>query len=219
MGNSGKAVNGLVRLSVGLFLLYGASVNAAPIGIFDGNSKLTGINGVEVSGYGLWDVSFNEIWQGDVHSTDFAQLASTALHDIFSPGGFLSGTVYDTEPTTKTLGCLASGGDHCDLFTTVNADNANATIPFVSGYFWRNFVGPWASREGPETATLYMGGRISPDTTSVGSWTHASWNNRQYNNSSDAPAPATAWLLVCALSILAGNKWRSGRDSNPRPPA
>jgi hypothetical protein len=197
-----KAVSGLTRFSAGVCLLYGASTYATPIAVYDSNLKLTGITGVEVTGVGFWDVAFNDIWQGDVYSLDFARLATTSLHDIFSPGGFLSGTAYDLEPTTKILGCLASGGDHCDLFTTVNADNANSTIPYLAGVFWRNFVGPWPSRENPETATLYSGSRIAPDTTSVGSWIHATWDNSRYN--STVPLPGSVWLFVFGLSVLVG---------------
>lgn len=181
-------------------LTFNLNVNAAPVAITNSSNILMGINGVEISGYGTWDVSFNIAWDGQAHTKDFAEKASTAIHDIFSPGGFLSGGIYDTN-TRLTNGCTATG-NQCDMVTVFNDNNAYREIlPYVGGKFWRNFPHNYASTESPETATVYMGGAFGLISNS--SATHLSWDNSQYTVSA-VPVPASLLLFMPALIGLLG---------------
>ena len=189
------------KANCGLLLLaavYCSGAQAAPVAVLDAGNVLIGINGIEVAGYGTWDVSFNDVWQGDVHDVSFAQNATTSIHDIFSPGGFLSGSGYDIAPFHTIAGCNTS--NHCDIFTVYDSAHATDLIPYVSGYFWRNFAGNYAAAESPETATVYMQGIQSPGSTPA--VIHASWDNSQYV--STVPVPAAAWLFGSGVMGFAG---------------
>lgn len=183
------------------FLIYFFTVSfyngaiAAPITVTDASNNLVGIKGVEVAGYGTWDVTFNDTWQGSVYSIGFARSASTAIHDIFSPGGFLSGGLYDTH-TRMINGCTTTG-NQCDMVTSYNDTYAyRALNPFVKGYFWRNFPYSYNSSESPETGTIYMQGLFN--TTDGTSYTHLAWDNSQYSVSA-VPVPAAVIMFAPAL--------------------
>lgn len=184
------ALNIMLILAI---LTASAGIHAAPVAVIDTSGVLTGITGVEVAGYGTWDVTFNDLWQGDLYAQDFAQKATTSIHDIFSPGGFLSGSVYDTRPYYNIEGCRDS--NHCDTFTVYDDSHVNDSISYVRGYFWRNFSGNYPAAESPETATIYSQGIQSP--LSLSNVIHASWDNSQYVSS--VPVPAAAWLFGSGL--------------------
>ena len=189
--SSGLKVLAVMMISTGTY--------AAPVAVIDSSSnRLTGINAIEIAGYGTWDVTFNNVWQGDIYSIDFAIQATTAIHDIFSPGGFLSGSVYDVTPFQNIEAC--NNSNNCDTFTAYDDTHANDSNPYLRGYFWRNFTGDYAAAESPETATVFMQGIKT--TLSERSLIHASWDNSQYVSS--VPVPAAVWLFGSGLLTLLG---------------
>lgn len=174
-------------------ILMSVNVKAAPVAVLDYDNDLIGIKGIEITSYGTWDVSFNDVWQGDLHTVGFAENATTAIHDIFSPGGFLSGSIYDITPYRNITGCNDS--NHCDTFTVTDSSNISDPIPAVRGYFWRNFTGNYPAAESPETATIYTKGIQSPNASAA--IIHASWDNSQYV--SNVPLPASGYMFGAAL--------------------
>jgi hypothetical protein len=98
-------------------LMVSTNTYAATTQIFDGSGQMVGITGIEVSGYGTWDVSLNNFFVGTVPIYDkaFAQLASDALLVLYTGGGLFQGTESDFK-SEKNKGCEFAGG--C-LFVTL----------------------------------------------------------------------------------------------------
>lgn len=98
-------------------LMVSTNSYAATTQVFDGSGQMVGITGIEVSGYGTWDVSLNNFFGGTVPIYDkaFAQLASDALLVLYTGGGLFQGTESDFK-SEKNKGCEFAGG--C-LFVTL----------------------------------------------------------------------------------------------------
>ena len=200
-----KRVNMTAGITALTMMMLSTGVYAAPVAVIDSlSNKLTGINAVEVTGYGTWDVTFNDVWQGDIYSIDFAIQSTTAIHDIFSPGGFLSSSVFDVVPFHNIEAC--NNSNHCDTFTAYDDTHASDANPYLKGYFWRNFTGDYPAAESPETASVYLQGIQT--TLSSPALIHASWDNSQYVSA--VPVPAAFWLFGSGIIGLIGVARRKG---------
>ncbi len=88
-----------------MVVMFGVSTTAwsAPVLVTSGGS-LIGINGVEVDGYGKWDLTLHQDFTGVLYSEEFSKEASLALLGMFTLDGVFSGTIYDNEASSSLWG-------------------------------------------------------------------------------------------------------------------
>lgn len=89
---------------VGLVLTFFSACSYAATMVLQQNYYLLGITEVNVSGYGLYDVTFSNTWQGETYSQPFSIAATNALLALFSPGGQFDQNYRDSHPAL-TEGC------------------------------------------------------------------------------------------------------------------
>jgi len=89
----------MVITSLMLFSIY---VSAATL-VTNSDGKLIGLNNVNVTGYGFYDATFSDLWQGGVYTMDFVTQSTQAL--LIDTD--LQGTVFDYNPDTA-VGCEAT---------------------------------------------------------------------------------------------------------------
>lgn len=92
----------IINITILSFLIISSNVKAETLVIQSG--KLAGISGVNVLGYGLYDVEFSNTWQGVLYTESFAVAATDAIYSLFSSGGSFELNYYDRYPA-NTLGC------------------------------------------------------------------------------------------------------------------
>jgi hypothetical protein len=75
--------------------------------------QLVGITNIDVAGYGLYDVTFNGQYQGNVYSQAFVQASGIAGFNLITGNGMFQGSVFDLMPQL-TRGCGATATVLCD---------------------------------------------------------------------------------------------------------
>jgi hypothetical protein len=89
---------------------YSSSVSAAPMPapVIQGG-QLVGIDNINVSGFGLYNMTFNEQYQGNTSTQAFAQAAGNAAIELGTGTGLFQGSFFDLNPEfTRGCGDLAS---------------------------------------------------------------------------------------------------------------
>lgn len=163
-----------------------SNVMAATI-VTDG-TNLTGINGVDVDGT-LYDVTLNDVWTGiDLYGSTFAQNATVALDDLFSDGGALDGSVYDSG---LNFGCENPNDCHWYTVTSVST-SAIGTWLFTN--YGTEHLGADTYRSYGDSITA----SLSNGSTNIAflEWTES--------KVSAVPVPAAAWLFCSGLLGIVG---------------
>lgn len=123
-------------LIFGLVTLFGFSSAAlsAPTQVIN-NGQLTGINGIEVSGYGTYNLTLNNVWSGNFYDRDFVSQAEDSLVSLYSGSGAFQGTTFDFQPELTT---------GCDYFAfcswaTALEESGNPLFPILFSAFLNDF--------------------------------------------------------------------------------
>lgn len=177
----------LVRIAVFVMSLYSTSNVLAATIVTDG-TNLTGINGVDVAGT-LYDVTLNDVWTGiSLYDDTFAQNATVALDDLFSDGGALDGSVYDS---ALNFGC--ENPNDCHWYTVTAASSSAIGTWLFTNYGTEHF--------GADTYRAY-GDSITASLTD-GS-TNIAFLEWTESNVSAVPVPAAVWLFCSGLLGIVG---------------
>ncbi|GLQ01073.1 hypothetical protein GCM10007891_29260 [Methylophaga thalassica] len=174
----------LLKLSCAiLFVLTTTTVSAASI-LINSDGKLAGIKGINVSGFGLYDVTFNDVFDYSLggNSYGFVTAAANALYAAFNGDGLLADTVYDQSPELVE-GC--EGTVSCELTTAYVHTSGFDTGSY---YFFRNTERFEFEQEG----VGYGQGNLYPQA----SRTFAVWSE---SSLIATPIPSAALLFAPAL--------------------
>ncbi|WP_417511937.1 hypothetical protein [Methylophaga sp.] len=147
---------------------------------------MTGVNGVEISGYGFYDVTFNKVFNMNTAGlgSELAYAATQTLWGLFSGAGVLSNSLYDYNPNTVS-GCdmetycifkikenYSPGSSQSSFWMFENKDAANDIRDGIAGHI------------GAMPTYMYPG-------TTYAEWTESSLIA--------TPVPASLFLLAPAL--------------------
>ncbi len=146
---------------------------------------MQGITEVNVEGYGLYDATFSNTWQGETYSQDFTIAATNALFNLFSPGGEFQLTYWDGTPEV-TEGCESH--PNCQWLTPYELVHFSSDS--VHGPAFAN----WAT-DSYDTVVASLYANPQTDYTGI---THVSWAV------SSVPVPAAVWLFGSGLIGLIG---------------
>lgn len=185
-----------------LFVFTTTNVSAASL-ILNPNGKLAGINGINVEGFGLYDVTFNNTFDYSLggNSYSFVTAAANALYSAFNGDGLLADTVYDQSPELVE-GC--EGTVSCELTTAYVHTSGFDTGSY---YFFRNTE----SFEFEQEGVGYGQGNLYPQA----SRTFAVWSE---SSLIATPIPSAALLfapaLLGAISLRRKRKLITGDEQN-----
>lgn len=173
----------LLKLSVAILMFTTMNVNAASI-MVNANGKLTGINGVIVEGFGLYDVTFHDTFDYSLggNSQSFATAAANALFSAFSNDGVVADSTFDKNPALVE-GCEFSV--FCELATIMVHSPGFDTGSYM---FFRNTERFEAEQEG----VGYAQGNLY----ATASRTFAIWSE---SSLVATPLPSAALLFAPAL--------------------
>ncbi len=173
-------------------MTYSANISAAtaPVpSIVISGGEITGINNVNVTGYGLFDMTFNSLYQNTLYDQNFANNANRAAFDVIHTGA-LANTLIDfqAEPVTGCgIGASATGQyGRCDWFTAVTE---LAPGILYQGNTVRNYSQP---RGNDEIIEYYVALNQPVDGLTFVDWTPS-------QHISEVPVPAAAILFAPAL--------------------
>lgn len=194
---------------------FSAAVTAAPVVIYaSGGTTATGINDIEIAGFGTYDVTFSGYWieyfsdnttgKGALYTYDFALAASSSLFDLLD-GGSLDGSSLDLAPL-GAVGCVSGGS--CTMHTPWDYEqlaspySALLHSQFVTNSYqaggdsdsWTNgFDYSAVGSAGP----AYAGNNYIPVTWNLDSSLYLTWT--EASAPSAVPIPAAAFMFAPAL--------------------
>jgi hypothetical protein len=207
-----KAIKTFSAAIMAVTISYSTSVSAAPMpGAVVQGGELVGLTNINVAGFGLYDVTFNGQYQGNVYSQAFVQAAGLAGYSLATGNGVFQGSVFDLMPQL-TRGC-GPASTLCDWMVVFDEqpipplgltqlNNACAGLPgsctvvppglptsLVSGGIFRNYGG---SNDNMDTLSFVFG---IPAIDSLG-LTYLDWTP---SNVSEVPVPAALFMFAPAL--------------------
>jgi hypothetical protein len=168
-------------------LFSGLQVNAATAVTDPVTGKVTGLNSVSVAGFGLYDLTFNNLWTGHYFSSAFAVAASQSLLLDYTTGPE-QGSPLDLN-RTLVVGCEEVYNYTCQWFTPT-ADASSFGLngeSFVNYDFHSDSADRVLSQNG-----AYGINKLDYATLSYLNWTPS-------NNVSAVPVPAAVFMFVPAL--------------------
>lgn len=160
------------------------TASAATVEIYDSNSgKITAIEDIAIDGYGRYNVSIYNSWQGNSYDFDFASAASLALFDLYT-SGVLQGSAADYAP---------------QLFT--------GTEDSFQGYLATVFDSYTDNNETLLDAATFINLALSDDNWDQSNFRLGMDSSYDYNNVSylvweklaEVPVPASVFLFIPAL--------------------
>jgi len=172
------------------------SINAAPLpSIVTSGGQMIGINNVDIEGFGLYNITFNNRWrEGDFQSRNFILAAGQALMDDWTGNGIFQGNDYDTG-IKETVGC-DDFALNCHWFTA-EFDISSHTLLY--GGSFDNVYGP-----NEIDSLVYWG---------IGNQDHFNLTFLQYeevgNVLPEVPIPAAAFMFAPALLGFLGLRRRA----------
>ena len=164
---------------------YSANVSAAPMpGAVVQGGELVGLTNINVVGYGLDDVSFNNQFQNIFYDQNFVLAAGAAGIGLLGEGGIWDDTYFDLNPE-KTKGCSgAASAGVCDWIVAVGPFQPGLILAGVL----QNFGG---NNDASDTAFPTVASSISAATSTYLDWTPS--------KVSEVPVPAAFFLFAPAL--------------------
>lgn len=207
-----KAIKAISATLFAATLSLSTAASAAPMpGAVIEGGQLVGLTNINVEGFGLYDVTFNGQYQGNVYSRAFVEAAGIAGFNLATGSGVFQGSLFDLVPEL-TRGC-GPASTFCDWMVVFDEqpvptaaltqlNNACAGLPgtctvaptgiptsLVSGGIFRNYGG---ANDHMDTLSLVFG---LPAIDSLG-LTYLDWTPSQV---SQVPVPAAAFLFAPAL--------------------
>lgn len=183
---------------------YSAAVSAAPVpGAVIEGGELVGLTNINVAGFGLYDVTFNGQYQGNVYSRPFVEAAGLAGYSLITGSGIFQGSLFDLAPQL-TRGCDATATTLCDWMVVFDeVPNplsgvcsglpgtclAAPAAPFVSGGIFRNYGG---QSDNMDTLSFVFG----MPAIDLPGLTYLDWTPSKV---SEAPVPAALFMFAPAL--------------------
>jgi|GEM_PF-6383637 len=174
----------LLKLTCAIFFALNVTNASAASIVINSGGKLAGINGININGFGLYDVTFNDAFDYSLggNSFSFVNAAANALYSAFNGNGVLADTIYDQSPELVE-GC--EGTVSCELTTLYVHSSGFDTGSF---YFFRNTE----RFESEQEVIGYGQGNLYP----AGSRTFAIWSE---SSLIETPIPGAAFLFAPAL--------------------
>lgn len=151
------------------------------------SDQLNGFNGVNISGYGVWDATFSTHWLGNSYTDEFANAAAAELYNMFTNGSFQGG-IYDID-ASKTLDCTSQ--NTCS-WSTASVQNPGNPLNLIS-YSFANFG---QSFEPNDTYGLQWQSLSDALSGVDNSFVYVSWSQ---NEVPPVPIPAAAFMFAPAL--------------------
>jgi hypothetical protein len=191
---------------------YSTAVSAAPVpGAVIEGGELVGLTNINVAGFGLYDVTFNGQYQGNVYSRAFVEAAGIAGFNLATGNGIFQGSLFDLVPQL-TRGCgpasvlcdwmvvfdeqlgLAGLSNVCaGLPAACNAvpsgTPAITPVPFVSGGIFKNYGG---SDDNMDVLSFVFG----IPAIDLPGLTYLDWTPSKV---SEVPVPAALFMFAPAL--------------------
>jgi hypothetical protein len=176
----------LFALAVIFFTFYSFNVRSATL-VTDANGILTGVNGVEISGYGFYDVTFNNVFNTSTPGlgSNLAYAATQTLLGLFTGAGILSNTLYDYSPNTVG-GCGYDG--FCVFYT-----KENYTLGSSTSSFWM-----FENKDAANDIRDGIAGHIGAIATGV----YPGRSYLEWTESSLVPTPVPASLFLLAPALM-----------------
>jgi len=190
-----------VRICGAVLLAVSTGVCAMPTLVSNGSGGYSGASGIEVAGYGAWNVAFRdgtcaEVYSGcdevsDLYDFGFAAQATLAFFNAF-----LAGTnVSDLDSNPGLMDGCVSTSDNC-LLLSPYAFSAVA-VGNLRTVWAQNRGGPFELSDDAQTGAV---GQSGPGNDTSSTW--AVWTRQ-------VPEPGSLSLAVVALGLIAaGSAWR-----------
>ncbi|MEH6556705.1 MAG: PEP-CTERM sorting domain-containing protein [Oceanicoccus sp.] len=193
--------------------------NTAPIIVSNSDGLASGINDIEIAGFGTYDVTFSGHWVtynngetvdgGKLYTYDFAYAATSSLFDLLD-GGSLQGSDLDLNPQ-DAVGCTSGGG--CTMHTPWRYEqlgnySANLYSQFVDNIYqlggdndtWTDGFDYSASGSAGPGYSNYAED-YSPITWSLDSSLYLTWTEAS-NPPPTASVPEPSTLILLSLGLM-----------------
>ena len=162
---------------------YSTSVSAAPMpGTIVQGGELVGLTNINVVGYGLYDVSFNNQFQNIFYEQNFVLAAGAAGISLLGEGGIWDDSFFDLNPD-KTKGC-SGATSVCEWVVAVGPFQPGLILAGVL----QNFGG---NNDASDTAFPTIASSISSASSTYLDWTPS--------KVSEVSVPAAFFLFAPAL--------------------
>jgi hypothetical protein len=193
----------LISLLFASSLVATSNANAAPELQWDG-SKYTGISGLNVPSFGIYDVTFSGTWNGKYGNEAFARAATDSLSQTITSTGAFHTTPFDLKPEL-TYGCVNPTSCSMTILTGIESSSSSSLYSAIFFSTVANFGLGNEHKDG-----IYDFKRIAPTEwggRDISSRTGQTVANFTLSSAvSPIPEPSTWLMLITGLGLISLRK-------------